>query len=52
MKRKTLKKLLAKRYKTPDKSLKIVREGQECRHCNGKVVRKAHKTGWKPKRNQ
>ena len=52
MKRKTLKKIRAKRYKIPDKSIKITAEGQECRHCDGKVIRKRHKAGWKPKAQQ
>ena len=52
MKRRTLRRRQAKRYKFPDKSVKILKEGQECRHCDGKVVRAKHKPGWVPKPDQ
>lgn len=47
-----MKKLKAIRFKENDRSIKINKEGQECRHCDGKVIRKSHKLNFKPKPNQ
>lgn len=52
MKKKTLRKLRRLRTKVNDKSIRITAEGQECRHCDGKVIRKEHKPEFKPRPNQ